>query len=69
MAFQTYFKSIEESFSTFLDKVVAHKSEWETKEDLLKLFHGTFHGTVKSLPSEKKVIQSDDKCTFIITRG
>lgn len=75
MAFQSYFQLIEESFSTFLDNVVAHKSEWETKEDLLKLFHGKFHVTTKAVQSDKivkKVVPSqasDDKCIFIITRG
>jgi hypothetical protein len=58
------FQSIQEAFSSFLDKVVAHKAEWETKEDLLQLFYGTNEKKVK------KVVQaSDDKCTFIITRG
>lgn len=68
MAFQSYFKSMDDAFSSFLDNVVAHKAEWETKEDLLQLFQGTFKSA--SEKKVKKVIQpSDDKCTFIITRG
>jgi hypothetical protein len=39
MAFQSFFTSIESTFSSFLDEVIDKKKEWKTKEDLVALFH------------------------------
>ena len=76
MAFQSFFTSMEVTFSNFLDIVVEKKNEWSTKDDLLVLFQQVSgqkitakqvsYGQTNVSHSSK---QSTDKCTFIITRG
>lgn len=76
MAFQSFFTSMETTFSNFLDSVVDKKNEWNTKEDLLVLFKQVSGEkiTSKQVSSVQNNVQhsskqSTDKCTFIITRG
>ena len=72
MAFQSFFASMEQSFSDFLEEVVLKKDAWKTKDDLMALFlNVTKQPQPERITKTKPVVHecTDEKCVFVITRG